>query len=174
MIFDNIFGKKNSDNKKNSSDIKFKTVDYTTNSPQKTFLLGQIFGANAKPGDIYLLKGDLGAGKTMFSSGFANGMGINDVVNSPTYTIVNVYDNGEIPLYHFDLYRINDIDEAYEIGIEEMLFGNGVSIIEWPDIADEILPDTCVEILIERDNDHGEEFRKITAKIPETDSNKSQ
>lgn len=104
----------------------------------------------------------LGVGKTIFSQGFAKGLGVDDIVNSPTFTIVKEYDNGRLPLYHFDVYRIGDVDEMEEIGYNEMVYGDGVCLIEWANLIEEILPDHYQKITIEKDLEKGTDYRKIT------------
>lgn len=115
----------------------------------------------AAPGMIFALDGDLGAGKTAFSQGFAQGIGIIEPVNSPTFTILNVYESGNIPLYHFDVYRIGDIDEMDEIGYEEFFYSDGICLIEWAGIIEELLPENTVRINIYRDNEKGFDYRRI-------------
>ena len=133
-----------------------------TNSPQETFSAGRQLGEKAFPGQVITLTGDLGVGKTVFTQGLAKGLGIEEPVNSPTFTIVQVYDEGRLPLYHFDVYRIGDVEEMYDIGIDEYLFGDGVCLIEWPSRIEEILPDTCENIWIEKDLEKGFDYRRIT------------
>ena len=133
-----------------------------TKTPQETFEVGKKIGENAKPGQIYTLTGDLGVGKTVFTQGFASGLGITEPVNSPTFTIVQQYEEGRLPLYHFDVYRIGDVEEMYDIGIDEYLFGDGVCLIEWPSRIEEVLPDTCENIWIEKDLEKGFDYRRIT------------
>lgn len=118
----------------------------------------------AKPGDVICLSGDLGVGKTVFTQGFACGLGITEQVNSPTFTIMQVYDDGRLPLYHFDVYRISDIDEMDEIGCDDFFFGEGVCLVEWGEMIKEILPKNTVYILIEKDLEKGFDYRKITVK----------
>ncbi|MBQ9828392.1 MAG: tRNA (adenosine(37)-N6)-threonylcarbamoyltransferase complex ATPase subunit type 1 TsaE [Lachnospiraceae bacterium] len=124
---------------------------YESFSPGDTMELGRKMGSSALPGSVYALIGGLGTGKTAFTAGFAEGMGIKEHVNSPTYTIVQVYDSGEIPLYHFDVYRIEDIDEMEETGFSDYIYGDGVSVIEWADIIGELIPDDAVTVTFERD-----------------------
>ena len=133
-----------------------------TNSPQETFSAGRQLGEKAFPGQVITLTGDLGVGKTVFTQGLAKGLGIEEPVNSPTFTIVQVYDEGRLPLYHFDVYRIGDVEEMYDIGIDEYLFGDGVCLIEWPSRIEEVLPDTCENIWIEKDLEKGFDYRRIT------------
>ena len=116
----------------------------------------------AVPGQVFCFFGDLGVGKTIFSQGFAKGLGVDDIVNSPTFTIVKEYDNGRLPLYHFDVYRIGDVDEMEEIGYNEMVYGDGVCLIEWANLIEEILPDHYQKITIEKDLEKGTDYRKIT------------
>ena len=132
-----------------------------TYSPEETFAFGKKIGENAKPGDVYTLIGDLGVGKTVFTQGLANGLGIKSAVNSPTFTIVQVYEEGRLPFYHFDVYRIADVDEMDEIGYEDYVYGNGVSLIEWANLIEEILPDTYQEITIKKDLSKGLDYRRI-------------
>ena len=114
-----------------------------------------------KAGTVICLRGDLGAGKTAFVQGFARGLGIEEYITSPTFTIVNVYESGRLPLYHFDVYRISNSDEMYEIGYEEYVYGDGISIIEWPQLIEDILPDTRYEINILKNMDIDENYREI-------------
>ncbi len=137
-------------------------MEYKSSSPEETFALGKRLGEQAKPGEIYCLDGDLGVGKTVFTQGFAEGLGIDEPVNSPTFTIVQQYDCGRIPLYHFDVYRIGDVDEMDEIGYEDCFYGEGVCLIEWSQRIEEILPDDVVCIRIEKDLEQGFDYRKIT------------
>ncbi len=133
-----------------------------TFSAEETFALGEKLGQAAKAGDVYTLVGDLGAGKTVFTQGFACGLGVSEPVNSPTFTILQVYDTGRLPLFHFDVYRIEDADEMDEIGWEDCVYGDGVSIVEWADRIREILPECCREIRIEKDPEKGFDYRRIT------------
>lgn len=120
-------------------------------SHEDTLNLGKAIGTVLKPGDILLLEGDLGAGKTTFTQGLAEGLGVDEFVNSPTFVIINEYFSGKLPLYHMDLYRLEDESQLYDLGVEEYFFGNGVSVVEWPEIAMSILPDsyTCLTFLRE-------------------------
>ena len=133
-----------------------------TNSPEETYAFGKKLGMEAQAGQVYCLNGDLGVGKTIFSQGFAKGLGVDDIVNSPTFTIVKEYDDGRLPLYHFDVYRIGDVDEMEEIGYNEMVYGDGVCLIEWANLIEEILPDHYQKITIEKDLEKGTDYRKIT------------
>lgn len=135
---------------------------FESQSEKDTYEFGKKLGKEAKPGQILCLDGDLGVGKTVFTKGFACGMGISDCVNSPTFTIIQVYDEGKMPMYHFDVYRIGSVDEMYEIGFEDYFFGEGVCLIEWANNIDEVIPDDAVKILIEKNLDKGLDYRKIT------------
>ena len=135
-----------------------------SNSPKETYELGRQLGLAAKPGQIFCLDGDLGTGKTVFTQGFAAGLGITEAVNSPTFTIVQVYDEGRLPLYHFDVYRIDDIGEMDEIGYEDYFFGQGVCLIEWSSQIEELIPADAVKISLEKDLTHGFDFRRITVR----------
>lgn len=133
-----------------------------THSAEETFALGQRIGREALPGQVYTLIGDLGVGKTVFTQGVADGLGITEPVNSPTFTIVQQYDSGRLPLYHFDVYRIGDVSEMDEIGYEDCFYGEGVCLIEWSQLIPEILPDEVIRIRIEKDLEQGFDYRKIT------------
>lgn len=135
---------------------------WETNKPEDTFLLGKQLGETAKPGDIYCLNGDLGVGKTVFTQGFAKGLGIEETVNSPTFTILQQYEEGRLPLWHFDVYRIGDVEEMEEIGYEDCFYGDGICLIEWSDLIKEILPERVIRITIEKDLNQGFDYRKIT------------
>ncbi|MBR5800358.1 MAG: tRNA (adenosine(37)-N6)-threonylcarbamoyltransferase complex ATPase subunit type 1 TsaE [Lachnospiraceae bacterium] len=130
--------------------------------PEDTFALGREIGQKAEPGAVYTLIGDLGVGKTVFTQGLAEGLGITEPVNSPTFTIVQVYDEGRIPFYHFDVYRVGDVSEMDEIGYEEYVYGEGISLIEWANLIEEILPEHYTEITILKDLEKGFDYRKIT------------
>lgn len=135
---------------------------YETNSEKETFELGKNLGEQAKAGQIFCLNGDLGVGKTVFTQGFAKGLGIEENVNSPTFTIIQVYKEGRIPLYHFDVYRIGDPEEMYEIGYEEYFFGEGVCLIEWSKLIEELIPEEAINIEIDKNLEKGLDYRKIT------------
>lgn len=135
---------------------------YETNSEKETFELGKNLGEQAKAGQIFCLNGDLGVGKTVFTQGFAKGLGIEENVNSPTFTIIQVYVEGRIPLYHFDVYRIGDPEEMYEIGYEEYFFGEGVCLIEWSKLIEELIPEEAINIEIDKNLEKGLDYRKIT------------
>lgn len=134
---------------------------YETFSPEETAELGRTFGQSAAPGDVYTLIGDLGTGKTVFTQGIAEGLGITEPVNSPTFTILQVYESGRLPFYHFDVYRIGDIEEMDEIGYEECFYGSGLCMIEWGNLIAEILPERRKDITIEKDLEKGFDYRKI-------------
>lgn len=131
-------------------------------SAEDTAALGEQLGRNAKPGEVYTLIGDLGVGKTVFTQGFAKGLGITEPVNSPTFTIVQVYEEGRLPFYHFDVYRIGDVEEMDEIGYEDYFYGQGVCLIEWANLIEEILPESYVRVTIEKDLEKGFDYRRIT------------
>lgn len=133
-----------------------------TNSAEETFALGKALGEKAFPGQIYTLDGDLGTGKTVFTQGVAAGLGITEAISSPTFTIIQEYDTGRLPLYHFDVYRIGDIEEMEEIGYDDYFFGEGICLIEWADLIREILPENVIRITIEKDLEKGFDYRKIT------------
>lgn len=133
-----------------------------TCSPEETFEAGRRLGEKAKAGEIYCLNGELGVGKTVFTQGFAKGLGIEENVSSPTFTILQQYDEGRLPLYHFDVYRIGDVEEMDEIGYEDCFYGEGVCLIEWASLIRELLPGHFTEICIEKDTEKGFDYRKIT------------
>ena len=135
---------------------------YETYSAEETAALGEKLGREAKPGDVCTLMGDLGVGKTVLTQGIAKGLGITEPVNSPTFTIVQQYDSGRMPLYHFDVYRIGDIEEMEEIGYDDYFYGNGICLIEWANLIEEILPEQIIEITIEKNLEKGFDYRKIT------------
>ena len=135
-----------------------------THSPEETFAIGKSLGQQAIPGQVICLDGDLGVGKTVFTQGFAEGLGITGPVNSPTFTIVQVYEEGRLPLYHFDVYRIGDVEEMDEIGYEEYFYGEGVALIEWSTLIEEILPEDAIHVTIEKDVEQGFDYRRITVK----------
>ena len=135
-----------------------------TFSPEETHALGKKIGQQAKPGDVYTLIGDLGVGKTVFTKGFAAGLGIQEDISSPTFTILQLYEEGRLPLYHFDVYRIEEPEEMEEIGYEEYFYGQGVCLVEWASLVEEIIPPEAVWITIEKDLDKGFDYRKITVR----------
>ena len=136
-------------------------------SPEDTFQIGMRLGQLAKAGEVYTLTGDLGVGKTVFTQGFAKGLGIEESVNSPTFTILQIYEGGRLPLYHFDVYRIGSVEEMDETGFEEYMTGEGVSLIEWADLIREILPGERTRIRIEKDLEKGFDYRRITVEAAE-------
>lgn len=135
---------------------------YETFSPEETKNLGRKIGEGALPGAVYTLVGDLGVGKTVFTQGIAEGLGITEPICSPTFTIVQVYEEGRMPFYHFDVYRIGEIEEMDEIGYEDYFFGEGVCMIEWANLIEEILPEKRWDISIEKNLEKGFDYRKIT------------
>lgn len=133
-----------------------------TFSPEETFAVGRELAAQAEPGQVYTLIGDLGVGKTVLTQGMAEGLGIEEPVNSPTFTIVQVYEEGRMPFYHFDVYRIGDVEEMDEIGYEDCFYGEGLCLIEWANLIEEILPDTYTQITIAKNLEKGFDYRMIT------------
>ncbi len=134
-------------------------------SPEDTFQIGMRLGKLVEAGEVYTLTGDLGVGKTVFTQGFAKGLGIEESVNSPTFTILQIYEDGRLPLYHFDVYRIGSVEEMEETGFEEYIMGDGVSLIEWADLIEEILPRKRTRVLIEKDLEQGFDYRRITVEL---------
>ena len=134
---------------------------FETWKPEETYELGKKMGEEAVPGQVICLNGDLGVGKTVFTQGFAAGLGIEGPVNSPTFTIVQQYGEGRLPLYHFDVYRIGDISEMDEIGYEDCFFGDGVCLIEWANLIQELIPREAVSVVIEKDLEKGLDYRRI-------------
>lgn len=132
-----------------------------TFSPQETYELGKKIGEKAKTGSVFTLIGDLGVGKTVFTQGVASGIGISEPVNSPTFTILQVYEEGRCPFYHMDVYRIGDVTEMEEIGYEDCFYGDGICLIEWADLIEEILPKHYTKITIEKNMEKGFDYRKI-------------
>lgn len=130
-------------------------------SAAETFAYGKALGEKAAPGEVYALNGDLGVGKTVFTQGFAAGLGIEEPVSSPTFTILHSYEAGRIPLHHFDVYRIGDVEEMEEIGYEDCFYGEGVSLVEWAGLIEEILPEDCIRVTIEKDLTKGFDYRRI-------------
>lgn len=133
-----------------------------TQSPAETFALGKKIGENICSGTVISLSGDLGTGKTVLTQGVAAGLGIDEPVNSPTFTILQIYEGGRLPFYHFDVYRIADIEEMEEIGYEDCFYGEGVSLVEWAELIEELLPEKLVRIAIEKDPEQGFDYRRIT------------
>lgn len=132
-----------------------------TNSAEETFAVGRRLGLSARQGEVYTLSGELGVGKTVFTQGMAAGLGITETVNSPTFTIVQIYEKGRLPFYHFDVYRIGDLEEMDEIGYEDYFYGNGICMIEWADRIRELIPADAKNIIIEKDLKKGVDYRKI-------------
>lgn len=131
-------------------------------SAEDTFAFGEKIGKEARPGGVYTLIGDLGVGKTVFTQGVACGLGISEPVSSPTFTIVQIYEEGRMPFYHFDVYRIGDVEEMEEIGYEDCFYGEGLCLIEWANLIEEILPEHYTEVVIEKDLEKGFDYRRIT------------
>ena len=138
-------------------------MQFISNCPDDTKKIAADMALKLKSGDVLCLYGDLGAGKTAFVQGLAKGLGIDEHITSPTFTIVKEYE-GRLPLYHFDVYRISDSDEMYEVGFDEYVYGEGVSVIEWPQLIEDILPDKRYDIEIKKDLSKGEEYREITVR----------
>lgn len=126
-----------------------------------TAKIGETLAREAKPGEIYLLEGDLGVGKTVFAKGFALGLGITEPITSPTFTIIQEYEQGRLPFYHFDVYRIADEEEMFELGYESYFFGQGVCLIEWASLIQGLLPAECRTIRIEKDLERGFDYRRV-------------
>lgn len=133
-----------------------------TAGEQETFDAGYSIGKEAKPGTVYALLGDLGVGKTVFTKGVAAGLLVKEQVNSPTFTIVQVYESGRLPFYHFDVYRIGDLEEMDEIGYEDYFYGEGVCLVEWAGLIKELMPAETVWVTIEKDLEKGFDYRRIT------------
>ena len=135
-----------------------------TRSPEETFQLGKELSRKAAAGQVFTLTGDLGVGKTVFTQGFGNGLGIDEPISSPTFTIVQVYESGRLPFYHFDVYRIGDVSEMDEIGYEDYFYGEGLCMIEWANLIEEILPQERFDVTIEKNLEKGFDYRKIIIK----------
>ena len=133
-----------------------------TFAPEETLAFGEELGRNAKPGQVYTLIGDLGVGKTVLTQGIAKGLGIEEPICSPTFTIVQEYEDGRLPFYHFDVYRIGAVDEMDEIGYDDYFFGEGICLIEWAELIEDILPENRIQVIIEKDLEKGFDYRKIT------------
>ena len=131
-------------------------------SPEETFEIGRKLGEAAVPGQVICLNGDLGVGKTVFTQGFAAGLGITEPVSSPTFTIVQEYEEGRLPFYHFDVYRIADPEEMEEIGYEDYFYGKGVCLIEWAVLIEELIPENASWVTVAKDLNRGFDFRSIT------------
>ena len=141
---------------------EFKKEIIETHSAQETFALGQRIGLEALPGQVYTLIGDLGVGKTVFTQGFAKGLGIDEPICSPTFTIIQEYKEGRLPLYHFDVYRISSPEEMDEIGYEEYFYSDGVCLVEWGNLFPELFPEDTVYVTIKKNLDKGFDYRAIT------------
>ena len=133
-----------------------------TYSAEETFALGEKIGREAMPGQVYTLLGDLGVGKTVFTQGVAKGLNIEEPICSPTFTIVQVYEEGRLPFYHFDVYRIGDVEEMDEIGYEDYFYGDGICFVEWANLIEEIIPDNRIQIIIKKNPEKGFAYREIT------------
>lgn len=130
-------------------------------TPEDTFTIGKELAKNVRPGEIYTLNGDLGVGKTVFTKGLAAGLGITEPVTSPTFTILQEYESGRLPLYHFDVYRIGDPEEMDEIGYEDYFYGRGICLIEWAELIEELIPEDAIAVYIEKDLEKGLDYRRI-------------
>ena len=133
-----------------------------TNRPEDTFALGRKVGEQARAGQVYTLVGELGVGKTVFTQGVAHGLGITEPISSPTFTIIQEYEEGRLPFYHFDVYRIGDIEEMEEIGYEDYFYGEGICLVEWANLIEELIPEDAVHVTIEKDLEKGFDYRRIT------------
>lgn len=137
-----------------------------TSCMEETAKFAYEMAQNVEPGQVYALIGDLGVGKTVFTKGFAEGLGIEEPVSSPTFTILQIYEEGRLPLYHFDVYRIEEPEEMEEVGFDDYIYGDGVCLIEWANRIEEILPEETIYIVIEKDLERGMDYRKITVVRP--------
>lgn len=138
-----------------------------TAGPEETYRIGKMLGQKARPGQVYALTGDLGVGKTIFTKGFAEGLGVTEPVTSPTFTILQSYTDGRVPLYHFDVYRIEETEEMDEIGYEDCFYGDGVALVEWAEQIEELLPEDTVRVVIRKDPAEGADFREIRITAPD-------
>ena len=143
-------------------------------SAGETAALGRVLGEMCRSCQVYTLTGDLGTGKTVFTQGFARGLGITEPVSSPTFTILQVYDEGRLPFYHFDVYRIGDVEEMEEVGCEDCFYGKGVCMVEWAELIAEILPENCVQVTIEKAPERGFDYRRLTLKRREINEEKTK
>jgi len=139
-------------------------MDHKSHSPNQTYEIAARLASCSIAGDVICLNGDLASGKTEFVKGFARGLGINEIVTSPTFTIVNEYKSGRLPLYHFDVYRISSIEQMQDTGYEEYFYGNGVCVIEWAELISPLLPEDIITINIEKDSTGDDNFRRIQIK----------
>lgn len=137
------------------------TMVRESHTPEETYAIALEMGRKALPGQIICLDGDLGTGKTVFTQGFARGLGIQEPVSSPTFTIIQEYEDGRLPLYHFDVYRIGDVEEMDEIGYEDYFYGAGVCLIEWAKLIREIVPHNAIWVFIQKDLEKGMDYRRI-------------
>lgn len=135
---------------------------FETFSPEETLALGERMAKEAKAGQTFTLIGDLGVGKTVFTQGIAKGLEIDEAICSPTFTIVQEYHSGRLPFYHFDVYRIGCVEEMDEIGFDDYVYGDGLTMIEWANLIEEILPEKYTRIVIEKDLERGFDYRRIT------------
>jgi len=135
---------------------------FISTTAEETYEFGKKLASAASPGEIYLLTGDLGTGKTVFTKGFAAGLGVREYITSPTFNIIKEYHSGRLPLYHFDLYRLSDEDELYVIGADEYWNSDGVCVIEWADMFPDIVWENAVHIEIKKDLSNGPDCRIIT------------
>ena len=134
-------------------------MTFETHSVSETQALGAALAKQLQPDDVLLMLGDMGAGKSEFTRGLARGLGVTGYVTSPTFTIMQLHDSGRLPLYHFDWYRLNDVEELYELSMDEYLHAGGVAVIEWPSRAEEAIPETYLEVALEPTDD---DSRRIT------------
>lgn len=144
------------------SEVGNAITEWITNSVEETIEIAMKLAEKSKPGEVYCLDGDLGVGKTVFAQGFGRGLGIEEPISSPTFTILKEYHDGRLPLYHFDVYRIGSDDEMDEIGYYEAIDGEGVCLIEWSKLIEDILPEDCNRITIEKNPEKGFDYRRIT------------
>lgn len=128
---------------------------------KETFQIGYELGKQLPAGSVISLVGDLGVGKTVFTKGFAKGLEVLEEISSPTFTIVNEYHGGRLPFYHFDVYRIGEEEELYDIGWEEYIFGDGICLVEWGNLFPEMLPPNTIKVCIEKDLERGFDYRRI-------------
>lgn len=135
---------------------------FETRSEEETLQLGRKLARQARPGQVFSLVGDLGVGKTVLTKGMAEGLGIMEPVNSPTFTILQIYEEGRLPFYHFDVYRIGDLEEMEEIGYEDYFYGEGICLVEWANLIRELMPEDTIHIVIEKDLEKGFDYRRIT------------
>lgn len=140
---------------------------YDSYSPEETGRIGEELAKTAHPGQVFCLYGDLGVGKTVFTQGFARGLHITEPISSPTFTIIQTYESGRMPFYHFDVYRIGDPEEMDEIGLDEYIYGEGVCLIEWANLIRELLPSKVTAIRIEKDLEKGFDYRRVTVEEEE-------